>query len=36
MPMLVVTDTASAELKKVLDSPKGKHAHLVIYFQGAG
>lgn len=34
--MLNVSETASAELQKVLASDQTKGNHLVIYFQGAG
>jgi Fe-S cluster assembly iron-binding protein IscA len=34
--MLVITDKASEELKKVLESEMAKDKYLLIYFQGAG
>ncbi len=34
--MLVVTDKASEELKKVLESDNSKGKYLILYFQGAG
>jgi len=34
--MLVVTDTASQELKKVLDSEEHRNKQLILYFMGAG
>jgi len=34
--MLKVTDTASTELIKVLDSDQGKGKYLIFYFAGAG
>jgi hypothetical protein len=33
---LVVTEKASEELKKVLDSDKSRGKYLILYFQGAG
>jgi hypothetical protein len=34
--MLVVTDRASEELKKVMTSEMATNKYLVLYFQGAG
>ena len=34
--MLVVTDSASAELKKALDTEQAKDKYLVLNFMGAG
>jgi len=34
--MLVVTDTASTELKTVLGSGKAEGKNLIIFFQGHG
>ncbi len=34
--MLDVTDTASSELQKVLDSDQAKDKHLIVIFQGVG
>lgn len=34
--MLVVTDTASTELKKALDTEQAKDKYLVLNFMGAG
>ena len=34
--MLKVTDKASVELKKVLDSDAQKNKNLILYFMGAG
>ena len=34
--MLVVTDTASSELTKVLGAPEHKDKKLILYYQGAG
>jgi len=34
--MLVVTDNASTELKKVLQSEQAKKKNLILYFAGAG
>lgn len=34
--MLIVTDKASEELKKVLESDQAQGKGLVIYYQGAG
>jgi len=34
--MLVITDGASTELKKALDSEMAKNKHLLLYFQGVG
>ena len=34
--MLAVTDSASSQLKTVLDSPQAKGKHLIIFFQGYG
>jgi len=34
--MLVVTESASMELKKALNSEMAKNKHLLLYFQGAG
>ncbi len=34
--MLSVSDTASGELKKVLQSPEYKDKKLILYFQGVG
>ena len=34
--MLVVTDTAGVELKKVLADPEHKEKKLILYFQGVG
>jgi len=34
--MLQVSDTASREIKKVLDTAQAKGRQLVIYFQGFG
>jgi hypothetical protein len=34
--MLVVTDKASEELKKVLTNPEVGNKKLIIFFQGAG
>jgi hypothetical protein len=34
--MLIVTDSASTELKKVLESDQAKDKNLVFYFAGAG
>lgn len=34
--MLVVTDNASTELQKVLQSDQGKNKNLIFYFAGAG
>lgn len=34
--MLVVTDTASVELKKALDGEQAKDKYLVLNFMGAG
>jgi hypothetical protein len=34
--MLVVTDRASEELKKVLSSEIALNKYLILYFQGAG
>ena len=34
--MLVITDSASAELKKVLESEQALNKQLIIYYQGAG
>jgi hypothetical protein len=36
LTMLQVSDTASREIKKVLDSAQAKGRQLVIYFQGFG
>jgi hypothetical protein len=34
--MLVITDSASTELKKVIGSKEAENKQLIIYFQGAG
>ena len=34
--MMIVTDSASNELKKVLQSEQAKDKSLVLYFAGAG
>ena len=34
--MMVVSDTAGIELKKVLNSDNGKGKELIIMFQGVG
>jgi len=34
--MLVVTDNASTELTKVLQSDQAKDKYLILYFAGAG
>ncbi len=34
--MLVVSPTASTELKKVLAAPEYKDKKLILYFQGVG
>ncbi len=34
--MLVVTDSASTELKKVFDNDQARGKYLILYFQGAG
>jgi len=34
--MLEISDTASSELKKVLDSDQAKGKELIITFQGVG
>ncbi len=34
--MLQVSDSASAELQKVLEAPQYKDKKLIIYFQGVG
>jgi hypothetical protein len=34
--MLVVTDSASTELSKVLQSEQAKDKNLILYFAGAG
>jgi len=36
LTMLQVSDTASREIKKVLDTAQAKGRQLVIYFQGFG
>ncbi len=34
--MLVITDNAGIELKKVLESKEAENKRLIIYYQGAG
>lgn len=34
--MLVITDSASTELAKVLQSDQAKDKYLILYFAGAG
>jgi hypothetical protein len=34
--MMVVTDSASTELRKVLESEQAKNKNLIFYFAGAG
>jgi hypothetical protein len=34
--MLVITDKASAELKKALQTEQAKDKQLILYFQGVG